>query len=173
MIIQHFWPFFKPLDPDSGSGSRRPPESGSGSETLVSSQSLSILLVNAFKLYPTNLVGCDQERRVDVISQCCRIYATTDRIPQAEYLGTWSNWVNYHKGAPDSRMWLPDNRPETGYQKRLDFLQNLLRAWFKQRIETWSKKQARDVCSSMIAHLAAVAATRIRFPASCQILYIK
>ena len=38
MIIQHFWPFFKPLDPDldSESGSRRPPESGSGSgsETL-------------------------------------------------------------------------------------------------------------------------------------------
>ena len=31
----------------------------------------------------------------------------------------------------------------------------------------------RDMCSSLIAHLAAVAATRVRFPASCQILYIK
>ena len=30
----------------------------------------------------------------------------------------------------------------------------------------------RDMCSSLIAHLAAVAATRVRFPASCQILYI-
>ena len=28
-----------------------------------------------------------------------------------------------------------------------------------------------DVCSSLVAHLAAVAATQVRIPASCQILY--
>ena len=31
----------------------------------------------------------------------------------------------------------------------------------------------RDVWSSLVVHLAAVAATRVRIPASCQILYIK
>ena len=31
----------------------------------------------------------------------------------------------------------------------------------------------RDVCSSLLAHLAAIAATRVRISASCQILYIK
>ena len=32
-------------------------------------------------------------------------------------------------------------------------------------------KTIRDVCSSLVAHLSAVAATRVRFPASCQIMW--
>ena len=32
--------------------------------------------------------------------------------------------------------------------------------------------KCRDVCSSLVAHLAAVSASRVRIPASCQILYI-
>ena len=34
LLFDNFDLFFKPLDPDSESGSRRPPESGFGSETL-------------------------------------------------------------------------------------------------------------------------------------------
>ena len=30
----------------------------------------------------------------------------------------------------------------------------------------------KNVCSSLVAHPAAVAATRVRFPESCQILYV-
>ena len=54
MIIEHFLPFFKPLDPDpdseSGSGFRiriwiqKTPESGFGSETLGEPRETSLLM---------------------------------------------------------------------------------------------------------------------------------
>ena len=79
-----------------------------------------------------------------------------------------SKWVSHTSGCG-----IPDTTPapEIMYQYA-QVAQKRPNSHKKKIIEHLSKwvKIRKDVYSSLVAHLAAVAATRVRFPASCQIL---
>ena len=62
---------------------------------------------------------------------------------------------------PPSFLWHQKNI----YLFLVHFIQN------KKKLNFFSLKTLRDVCNSLVAHLAAGAATRVQIPASCQILY--